>query len=399
MTHTLFSYLEGEVVLYADEVYRSRLTAIAVENGINARISDDALNGGVTVRLSPKNAKKMASALDKTDIIVYIISVCSFKHSLFSHCKRIGLLVGAFLFFMLLSLSTLFVFKVEVIGSELIAEADVKRELAEFGIKPGARLSDIDRTETANRFLQLHSELSWASVSIKGTTVRLEVKEKADAPPLEDEKADFLVAGFDGVVKSVLVYSGKPAVVVNSVVKKGDLLISGYISGNGLQYTDAPLLRYEGASGSVIAEVSASFSARACFTEQYSVSKSSEKCGIVVEILGKSFKFGKTSEEDGYFLTSEKNLTLWDKLELPITVRECRKISETSNTEYFTEEQATALAQKRAYEMLDFELAGASLCEIKTNTVKDGDGVSVIVEYVCLRDIAVPKKSGNTATD
>ncbi len=403
MMRTLLSYFEGEAVLCADAKYQNSLTELMVRNGIKAKISADDKNGEIIVRLSPKNAKKTATALDKTDIIVYIISMCGFKYGLLSHCKRIGMLVGMLLFFVLLSVSTLFVFKVEISGSELISASEVKEELAEFGIRAGARISEIDRTEAANRFLQLHPELSWASVIVKGTTVRLEIKEKTGTPSLENEKADFLVAGFDGVVKSVLVYSGKPMITVNSVVKKGDLLISGYISGSGLQYTESPMLRYEGASGSVTAEVSDLFSVRALFSERYSTTKKGERCGVVFEILGKKLSFGNVCENGDRALTAERNLTLWDRLELPITVRECYTISETVNEVNFTEEQAADEARQRAYTVLNERLAGASLCEIKTSTVTDGEGITVTVEYICLREIAVPKMSlgrnENTATE
>lgn len=395
MIGKLLSFFEGEAELYADEIYRDRLVSVVAESGVRAKITNNAENSGVSVRLSPQNAKKIASALDKFNIIVYINSVCGLKTELISRCKRIGLLIGAVLFFALLSLSTLFVFKVEVSGSELIAVQDVKAELSDFGIRVGARLSDIDRTAVANRFLQLHPELSWAAISFKGTTVRLELKEKTEAPPFSDDKADFLIAGCDGVVKNILVYSGKAVVAPNTVVKKGDLLISGYVSGSGLQYTDNPILRYEGASGSVTAEVVESISSYVLFVEETVRTENGKHSGTVFEIFGKRITVGKVENSDGYHMMPEKNLTIWGRIELPITYRECYEIKRTAEVVRRDEAQATLCARARAYEELSGALDGASLSEIEILSDADETGARVVLNYVCLREIAVPKMKEN----
>ena len=103
----------------------------------------------------------------------------------------------------------------------------------------------------SNAIVSISGEISWAALNVKGTTVTLNVRETALPSDKSDELPPMMVAKKSGVVRSVELYSGKSAVKVGSVVKEGDLLISGFISGNGLQYSDTPGIRYEGASGSV----------------------------------------------------------------------------------------------------------------------------------------------------
>ncbi len=388
MIGRLVSFCEGKTELYTEAKYRDKLVSIIANENIKSKIISEKENGGIKVILSPQNAKKIAAALDKSNIIVYINSVCGLKAMLVSRCKRVGMLLGVIAFFTLLSLSTMFVFKVEVSGSELISAQDVKAELSDFGIRVGARLSGIDRTAAANRFLQLHPELSWAAINFRGTTVCLELKEKAEPPPQSTEIPDFLVADRDGVVQNVLVYSGKPAVSQNTVVKKGDLLISGYISGSGLQFTDNPQLRYEGAGGKVLALVNESVSESVLLNEVTVTEKRGQRLGVTVEIFGKKIKFGKTEEG---LPAPEKNLTLWGKIELPITYTESYAVTKTESTAVRDELQAVNEAKSRAYESLSAKLGDAELCQTELIVVSDGEKVTVTVNYVCIRDIAVPK--------
>ncbi len=384
-------FFAGSAELSAEAKYRDRLAGVIAENNINARVKTNKEDGGIYVILSPENAKKLAAALDKMNIIVYINNVRGLRSLLVSKCKRVGLLAGAVLFFTLLSLSTLFVFKVEVSGSELISVQTVKGELQDFGIRVGARMSDIDRTAAANRFLQLHPELSWAAISFKGTTVRLELKEKAEAPPITEQKADFLVAENDGVIENVLVYSGKAAVSQGTVVKKGDLLISGYISGNGLQYTDNPVLRYEGASGKVTARVEDNLRVTVLFNEQQIVKEQAERCGIALRIFGKELKIGKVTEKGGHSVTPEKNVTLFGRVELPITYTECYKVKETVKTTVRDGTQAENEARAKALTQLTKSLGGDELCATEMLVNVNDEGVTVTVIYACIRDIATPK--------
>ena len=390
MIEKLFTYLLGEAELYVDAESGQRFASVIAESKINARIEYNAQNGGILAKMRPADAKKIAPTLDKLKIIVYINSVCGLKSRLLANYKRVGLLLGVILFFTLLSLSTLFVFKIEISGSELITHEEIKEDLSHLGIRVGVRLNDIDKSGAASRFLAMHPEFSWASVSFKGTTVCLELKEKTEADSLVPKKADFLVAGRDGVVKSILVYSGKKAVSEGTAVKKGDLLINGYISGNGLQYSDDPRLRFDGASGSVKAEIRDFAYGRADFCEVISKTARGKRIAITVSVFGKEITFGKVGAKECE-KSAEKSITVFDKIELPITYTEYFLITEKNETHTLDEVQGLAVAKKRAYEALYGEIADGELTEISEKIEADENGITVTLEFLCVTEIAVPK--------
>lgn len=389
----IIGFFTGRAELYADENNSYALVKAIAELGINANVSADSENGGVNVTVSPSNAKKIASALDKSGNIVYINNVCGIKSICINNIKRIGLLIGALLFFALLSFSTLFVFKVEVVGSDTVSKEQIKSELADLGIRVGARLSDIDRAAAATSFMKLHPEYSWAAVNFKGTTVCLELKERESGESAETENVDILIADLDGVIKEVLVYSGKSAVKPGDVVKKGDILISGFISGNGLQYSDNPMLRFDGAAGSVKAEVEDSFLLEVKLEEEICVSSVGEKTGTVFSFMGSTVKLGEVIEDSSeYVMSASKSITVLGCVELPITYRECFRNSTETKTVTYDSAQAEAEAVIRAYSMLHERLGEAELTEIEMTKEITESGVTVTVVYGCVREIAVPKK-------
>lgn len=387
---SLFSFFAGTVELYSEKKYSDAFLSVVADFGIEATVTSSTENDGIFVKMSPSNAKKIASALDKMGIIVYISNVRGLKNNLLAYKTRVGLLLGALVFTILLSVSTLYVFKIQVNGNSDIDREQLLAELSELGIYPGTRIRQIDKKSIATEILLNHPEIAWASISVKGTTVCVEIKEKASAPIENPSTPELLVARYDGVVKSVAVQSGRSAVGVGSVVKKGDLLICGYISGSGLQYTDNPLLRLDGAKGSVIAEVHGSISVKVPFCENSESYTRRERAATVISALGKEISFGAIPSEN-FEKTATKYVTVMGIIELPISYVEYYRLETVTESKYLDEERAVALAQHRAYEMLKAELFDAEISEIEQITETDENGATVTLKYTCERDIAEPK--------
>ena len=379
----------GSVRLYADAENRDRFVTLVTGIGVSAEIAEE--SGGVTVSVSASDAKKIASALDKSGIIVYINSVCGIYNILSRAFSRIGLLVGGAIFFALLILSTAFVFRIEVSGNQLLSREQVKDELALLGVRAGARISDVDTDAVRDAFLTEHPEFSFAAVSVKGTTVCVELKERLTASSSVEVKHPLLVADTDCVIKYLTVVSGKPLVKAGASVKKGDLLISGYVSGSGLQYTDDPILRYDGAAGKVYAEMTDTVTAEVPFEEQTEKFLNKSTVGLKISLLGLELTLGKYVDGEDCRTQSERNLTVFGVIELPITVSECKRTEKITVTVKRSEAEAKDEARRQALLMLNAELSEATLLhsEVKEEITEYGARVTVV--YGCLKNVAVPK--------
>ena len=393
LVQKLLRFFEGKAVIYADEDNKDGLVDVLSKSLVESKIQSDGQNGGVKVTLCPSDVKKIAPTLDKMGVIVYINNIYGFKYLCTRNFKRVGVLLGITVFLLLLFLSTTFVFKIEISGSELISKEQIKSELSAFGIRVGARLSDIDRADASNRFMQNHPEFSFVAINFKGTTVCVELKERISADRIDQTRVDFLVAECDGVITRLAVTGGRGMVTPGTVVKKGDLLIIGMISGNGLQYSDNPALRYDGASGEVFAETSGFLDVQLPFKECRDEIESREKCGVSISVFGLDINFGTVSadSEQGFDLLGERNVTVFGSVELPITYRECVRVKTVQKNVIRDEAEALLEAEKIAYMKLSEQLGSGFLTEINVSKGTNDSGAWVKIEYGCERNIAAPK--------
>ncbi len=385
---SLIKFFEGRVKIYADEENKNALISFFVESGISATVSADNEKGGIYTEISPSLLKKIAPALDKLNIMVYINNIYGFGRLRSRYGKRYGLLLGALVFAALLWVSTLFVWRVDVSGTELLSKAEVRAELSEMGVKVGAKISDVDRSAVLNTFLKEHPELSWAALNFKGTTAILILKETEEKPSDGGKtESRIMVAAESGVVRSVTVSEGKAAVKVGTVVNKGDVLISGLISGSGGQITDNPPLRVTNASGSVKAEVVRHVEVNVPFAEVISRTEGSGKRIKVISVFGHDFFFGST---EGAVLLDERSVTFFGAVEIPVTVKTFSEEITVTDTVSRDGDAARLEAERQLYKKITDVLGDGELTYVKTEYVETENGIIGRAEIGCVTEIAVP---------
>lgn len=382
---SLIGFFEGRVKIYADAESKAALVSYFVNNGITAKMLDDAEKGGVYTEISPDLLKKIAPALDKLNIMVYIINIYGFKRLCSRYGRRYGLMLGAAVFSLLLWLSTLFIWRVDVSGADKISGDELRNELSELGVRVGAKISDIDRFKVSNELLKEHPELSWAALNFTGTTVELKLKEtEAEQDGTLSEPTRVLVASESGVVKSVLVYGGNATVKVGSVVSKGDVLIIGLISDGE---DEAPELRFMNAAGSVTAEVVRMVSVEIPFTEERVYSEYGERRGTVISVFGHELSFGST---EGAVLESEKHVTFFGSVEIPVTVKSFVEQRTVSSSFSRDTETARLSAEETLYKKIAETLGDGELTYVKTEYTETESGWLARAEIGCTVEIAVP---------
>ena len=392
----IIRFFEGRVRVYADSENKNAYIGFLLDNGIEAKVVNDEEKGGVYTEISPSLLKNIAPALDKLNIMVYIINIYGFKRLCLRYRKRYGLILGAVTCIALLWLSTLFVWRVDVEGTELLSKESIRDELSRMGVTVGARISDIDREYVRNHFLKEHPEISWAALNFNGTTAELMLKETAEPMTDKDESgaARLLVASESGVVRGVTVTSGVSAVKPGAVVKKGDVLITGLISGSGGQMTEKPPLRLTEAKGSVTAEVTRTVTVSVPFSEERSFPEREEKKTFVISVFGWDIPLGST---EGKTLEHKENVTVFGVIEIPIEIRVYSGRKTVTVIEERDSAQARLLAEKQLYKMITESLCGGELTYVKAEYAETEYGIEAVAEIGCLTEIAIPyKPSVNT---
>ena len=140
--------------------------------------------------------------------------------------RRPALLIGSAVMAALLLLSSLFVWDVEVRGTERLTRAQVLRALEDCGFGVGSfwpgRNTDLLRSEVMLRL----PEIGWMTINVSGSRAVAAVAERTEKPELYDEAAPVdLVASRGGLVRRVNVLAGSPAVQEGQIVTEGELLI------------------------------------------------------------------------------------------------------------------------------------------------------------------------------
>lgn len=145
--------------------------------------------------------------------------------------KRRGLLVGFFLFVLILYVLSNFIWFIEIKGHDKVPEEVILATARELDLVPGALKRNLDLPALEMEFLLVCRELSWVGLQTQGTKLTIEVAEKIVS--LKDVRGitSDLVASRDGLIEDVLTLVGEAKVVPGETVTKGQLLISGTLAG------------------------------------------------------------------------------------------------------------------------------------------------------------------------
>jgi len=106
-------------------------------------------------------------------------------------------------------------------------KGEVRTYLREEGIHVGMTRSQIDIDTLCSELSLRLPNVAWVHAEHRGLALAIDVTLGTPAPQLEDEAGN-IVAKCDGIIKSISVYAGTPAVAVGDTVQAGDVLIYGY---------------------------------------------------------------------------------------------------------------------------------------------------------------------------
>lgn len=143
-----------------------------------------------------------------------------------------------------------FIWNIEITGTNKINKDEIMQILEETNFKVGTLKSKADTKEAINKIRLERDDVAWVGIDIKGTNAVVEIVEADEKPEIiNEEEYCNLVASKDGIISKVNAANGTPLVKEGDVVKKGDILVAGWLEG---KYTGT---RYVHATGSVEARV------------------------------------------------------------------------------------------------------------------------------------------------
>lgn len=130
-----------------------------------------------------------------------------------------------------LIISSNYLWRIKITGNHNISTVLIKEFLEEQEISFGMAVKNISTDLLEKELRKKFDEITWVSVSIRGTTLQVEVKENDTVIRQNREFAGSnIISDVKGIVETILVRQGTALVQPNDEVKIGDILIQGSVT-------------------------------------------------------------------------------------------------------------------------------------------------------------------------
>ncbi len=222
----LWNYLQGYVIIRVSGFSTERFVNMASYRGIYMW-DMDMQEGFVYLKVSISGFKMLKECAKKTGCHFEIIERQGLPFLIHRYRKRKILTVGIFAFVIFIYVLSSFVWKINVEGNERISDEAVIEALDKEGISPGTLKFKIDTKYASKKLIEEFSDISWVSVTVKGTDLFVKIAETIEKSDIKDNSPCDIVAKKDAIIESIAVSSGTPLVKQGDVIYEGDVLVSG----------------------------------------------------------------------------------------------------------------------------------------------------------------------------
>ena len=94
--------------------------------------------------------------------------------------NRRGICVGLFLFILIIYFFSTHLMGISFIGNNKISDEKLLSSLSSYGVKIGAPVSSINTKKLKNQLMTSTPDLGWIGISLKGSRLYLEIKERRE---------------------------------------------------------------------------------------------------------------------------------------------------------------------------------------------------------------------------
>lgn len=281
-----------------------------------------------------------------------------------------------------------FVWKVEINSDAEINKNEIREELQKEGVKIGALKSKIDSEKIVNDIRLEREDIAWIGIKIEGSKVLVNIVMAAKRPEIvNEEEYTNIVAKKDGEIQKIVAKNGTAMCKKGDKVKKGDVLIAGYMQG---EYTDR---YYVNSMGEVKAKINYIEKSKINKkeTKKEETGKRNRKFAIKINNFKINF-FKKLSNFKNYdTIYASKKIKIFpnSNFEIEFIKYTLNEIS-VEQIEH-SKEEAKLLGEEEAKKKLNEKISGDIINE-KTTIEEYSTYYIVTVEYEVVEDIGTKEK-------
>lgn len=370
-------YLKDRVTVSASGAHPERIIDICCQNNI-AVWKIKRVENSINFSVARADFKRLRIPLRHSGIKLHIIKKRGIIFFTQNNKKKASAVLGAIVFAALLWFLSGRIWVINVIGNQSLSSGEIISLCEDFGVKTGIKRTEINSAYLKNRVLSKTDRLGFISFNVIGSLLEIEVDE-INHPQAKNNSPCNLIATEDGVVKSIKIFNGTPAVKVGDGVKKGDLLVSG------VRKTADGVENFVCADGEVMCTVEKTIteSTPLSYTENRRENRYISK--NILHFFGVSLPLDFGLEKGRYETEiKEKRLTV-SEVSLPISITENRFYKVEPTIVNLTTESAKQLLQDRA---ADRYIQSGKVINVKDDFFEN-NGVCVLKRTVTMEINAV----------
>ena len=281
-----------------------------------------------------------------------------------------------------------FIWNIEVEGIEELEANEIIEQAKEEGLKIGILKQKVDIDSLVNKIRMERTDIAWIGIDIKGTNAIIRIIKANPKPEIVDEN-DYcnIVANKDGEITKIYAQNGTALVKCGDNVKKGDVLIAGWMEGNftGKQYLNA--------NGVVKAKIKYSKSKKIDKKEIKREKTEKKERKIAIKFNNFQINFYKRLSKFEKYDTiyTEKKLKLFPNFYLPInliffTNYEINEVEQLNNYD-----KAKTYGEQEIKAEMDTLIEG-EIINNTTDVIEYDNYYNVIVSYEVIEEIGTKEK-------
>ena len=362
----LLNYIFGYVTIVIEGFFLERVLNIIKLKNIFVWNNKKINSSVITINIGIKDFKKVCRILkeNKCKVKIKCKKGLPFIFNRYKKRKIFALLLIILLIFVVFI--SFFVWNIDIVGNTNISSDELLKIINDNGLKIGAFKGKINTKEIVDALRLYRNDLAWVGIEIKGTNAIVKIVEAQKKPEIINEN-EFcnIIATKDGIITKINAVNGTPLVKEGDVVKKGTVLIGGYIEG---KYTNT---RYVHANGEVYAKV--------WYVEKQKIDENvvilnktgNEENRYSVKFNNFIINFYKTLSNFKNYdtIVSRKKIKLFSDFYLPIEIIKYTNYEQEESTKKYTLEEAKSKACEELQLILDKQIEGRE--ENKLNTYID----------------------------
>ncbi len=283
-----------------------------------------------------------------------------------------------------------FIWNIDIIGNDVISTEEILQIVNENGLQIGKLKQKVDTKAIINNVRLQRSDIAWMGIHLKGTNAIVEIVESDKKPEIVDENEYCnIVSNKEGIITKINVQNGTAIVKEGDIVKKGNILIGGWIEG---KYTGT---RYVHSKGEIQAKVwydkKETISLNNIIEEKTGNQKTNY--GININNFKINFAKGVPNFENYDTINENKKLKIFSNFYFPIEICKTTYFELTQKQITYTEDEAKQILRSKLEKELEEEIKEVeNIVNKQINYKQENNSITVEVIYEVLENIGTNEK-------